>query len=96
MDAGLTAGIALALACMVFMFWPERNPFIQADKTRVDSLTERKEAIYTNLRDLNFEYLAGKYPEQDYQEQRRILEGEAASVMAEMSALEARGVRRAR
>jgi len=78
------------------MFWPERNPFIQADKTRVDSLTERKEAIYTNLRDLNFEYLAGKYPEQDYQEQRGILEGEAASVMAEMSALEARGVRRAR
>ena len=90
------AGIALFLGCFAYIFWPERNPFIQADKTRVDSLRERKESIYENLRDLNFEYLAGKYPEQDYQEQRGILESEAASVMAEMDLLEARGVRRAR
>ena len=39
---------------------------MQADKTRVDYLRERKEAIYENLRDLNFEYQAGKYPEADY------------------------------
>ena len=92
----LLAGLALALACVAFIFWPERNPFVQADKTRVDSLRERKESIYENLRDLNFEYLAGKYPEQDYAEQRRTLEDEAAGVIAEMDALEARGVRRAR
>jgi hypothetical protein len=96
MDQGLIAGLVLALACVLFMFWPERNPFVQADKTKVDSLMERKDAIYANLRDLNFEYLAGKYPEQDYQEQRGILEGEAAKVMAEMGSLEARGVRRTR
>ena len=93
---GGVAGLALALACFLFIFWPERNPFVQADKTRVDSLRERKESIYENLRDLNFEYLAGKYPEQDYAEQRRILEDEAAGVIAEMEGLEARGVRRAR
>jgi hypothetical protein len=96
MDNGLIAALALTLACIVFIFWPERNPFVQADKTKLDSLTERKDAIYANLRDLNFEYLAGKYPEQDYQEQRRILEGEAATVMAEMNSLELRGIRRAR
>ncbi len=96
MDQGLIAGIVLALACIAFMFWPERNPFVQADKTRVDSLLERRESIYANLRDLNFEYLAGKYPEQDYQEQRSILEGEAATVLAEMNRLESRGVRRTR
>jgi hypothetical protein len=90
------AGIVLSLGCFAFIFWPERNPFVQADKTRVDSLRERKESIYENLRDLNFEYLAGKYPEQDYAEQRRTLEDEAAAVIAEMDALEARGVRRAR
>jgi hypothetical protein len=78
------------------MFWPERNPFVQADKTRVDGLIERRESIYANLRDLNFEYLAGKYPEEDYQEQRGILEGEAATVLAEMNKLESRGVRRTR
>jgi hypothetical protein len=92
----LIAGMLLALGCFAFIFWPDRNPFIQADKTRVDSLRERKESIYENLRDLNFEYLAGKYPEQDYAEQRRTLEDEAAAVIAQMDALEARGIRRAR
>jgi hypothetical protein len=90
------AGIALFLGCFTYIFWPERNPFIQADKTQVDSLRERKESIYENLRDLNFEYLAGKYPEQDYAEQRRTLEDEAAAVIAQMDALEARGIKRAR
>ena len=90
------AGAVLALLCFVFTFWPERNPFVQADKTRVDSLRERKDSIYDNLRDLNFEYLAGKYPEQDYADQRDVLEGEAATVLAEMEVLEARGVRRTR
>jgi hypothetical protein len=80
----LLAGIALSLICFAYIFWPEKNPFVQADKTRVDSLRERKDSIYENLRDLNFEYLAGKYPEQDYADQRTALENEA------------RGVRRAR
>ena len=92
----LIAGVTLSLLCFVFIFWPEKNPFVQADKTRVDSLRERKDSIYENLRDLNFEYLAGKYPEQDYAEQRGILEAEAATVLAEMDTLEARGVRRTR
>jgi hypothetical protein len=89
---GMIAGVLLTFALFVFIFWPERNPFVQADKTRVDYLRERKDAIYENLRDLNFEYLAGKYPEQDYAEQRAGLEDEAARVMAEMKRLEARGV----
>src|SRR5580704_17962979 len=81
----------LILGCFSYIFWPEKNPFVQADKTRVDYLRERKEAIYENLRDLNFEYQAGKYPEQDYLEQRTGLEDEAARVIAEMEMLEARG-----
>lgn len=89
---GMIAGIVLTLALFAFIFWPERNPFVQADKTRVDYLRERKDVIYENLRDLNFEYLAGKYPEQDYAEQRAGLEDEAARVIAEMEALTSRGV----
>jgi hypothetical protein len=88
---GMIAGVVLTFALFVFIFWPERNPFVQADKTRVDYLRERKDAIYENLRDLNFEYMAGKYPEEDYAEQRAGLEDEAARVMAEMEVLEARG-----
>jgi hypothetical protein len=88
---GAIAGLVLTVAIFLFIFWPERNPFFQADKTRVDYLRERKDAIYDNLRDLNFEYLAGKYPEQDYIEQRTGLEDEAARVLAEIDRLTARG-----
>ena len=93
MGAGAIAGIVLTLAVFAFMFWPDRNPFVQADKTRLDYLRERKDAIYENLRDLNFEYLAGKYPEADYNDQRRALEDEAAHTIAEMEALTARGMK---
>jgi hypothetical protein len=88
---GAIAGLVLTIAVFLFIFWPERNPFFQADKTRVDYLRERKDVIYENLRDLNFEYLAGKYPEQDYTEQRTGLEDEAARVIAEIDRLNARG-----
>ena len=52
MSPSLLASIALTIALFAYIFWPERNPFVQADKTRVDYLRERKEAIYENLRDL--------------------------------------------
>ena len=96
MNAGFLASILLTIGLFAFVFWPERSLFVQADKTRVDYLRERKEVIYENLRDLNFEYLAGKYPESEYDEQRRMLEDEAAQVIAEMEALTARGMRAGR
>ena len=88
---GILASSLLTLAVFAYIFWPERNPFYQADKTRLDYLRERKDVIYENLRDLNFEYQAGKYPEQDYVDQRAGLEDEAARVISEMDALTARG-----
>jgi hypothetical protein len=91
----LAAGV-LTILIFVYMFWPEHNPFVQADKTRVDYLLERKDAIYENLRDLNCEFQAGKYPEADYEQQRVGLEDEAALVIAEIEALTARGVLRRR
>ena len=86
------AAVALTLLIFLYIFWPERNPFVQADKTRVDYLLERKEVIYENLRDLSFEFQAGKYPEADYMQQRVGLEDEAALVIAEIEALTSRGM----
>lgn len=57
-------------------------------KTRINYLRERKEVVYENLRDLNFDYKAGKLPESDYQTMRSSLEEEAAAVLAEISHLE--------
>jgi flagellar basal body-associated protein FliL len=92
----LIAVVVLTVACFAYMFWPVQNPFVQADKTRVDYLRERKDAIYENLRDLNFEYQAGKYPETDYVEQRKSLEDEAAQTIAEMELLTSRGMKSGR
>jgi len=80
--------ILLLVVVFAYIFWPDKNPFLQRDKTRADYLRERKDVIYDNLRDLNFEYLAGKHPEQDYAEQRAGLEDEAAHVVAELDILE--------
>jgi hypothetical protein len=89
-SAGWIAGAGLALLLFLFVFWPEKHAAVQRQKTRLDFLEELKEQIYTNLRDLNFEYQAGKYPQEDYAAQRTILESEAANVLAEMDTLSGR------
>jgi hypothetical protein len=58
-------------------------------KTRATYLRERKDAVYENLRDLNFEYKAGKLSDADYENLRNSLESEAASILAEIDRLEA-------
>lgn len=58
------------------------------EKTRAMFLRERKDAVYENLRDLNFEFRAGKIPEVDYQSMKTSLEEEAAAILAEISRLE--------
>jgi hypothetical protein len=58
------------------------------EKTRAAFLRERREAVYENLRDLNFEFKAGKLPETDYQTMKGSLEEEAAAILAEISRLE--------
>ena len=58
------------------------------EKTRAAFLRERRDAVYENLRDLNFEFKAGKLPEIDYQTMKSSLEEEAAAILAEISRLE--------
>lgn len=86
--AGLIAGILLLFALFIYTFWPENAFASQRQKTRLDYLLERKEQLYENLRDLNFEYKAGKYPEEDFQTQRAHLEAETAGVLREIELLQ--------
>ena len=85
---GELAGIGLALALLVYTFLPENVFAAQRQKTRLDYLLERKEQLYENLRDLTFEFKAGKYPEEDFVVQRAILENETATLLAEIDHLE--------
>jgi predicted nuclease with TOPRIM domain len=85
---GEVAGILLTIALLVYTFWPENVFASQRQKTRLDFLLERKDQLYENLRDLNFEYRAGKYPEEDFESQRAQLESEAEHLLAEIDHLQ--------
>ena len=88
-------GCALfAAALFVYVFYEPGDIDAGEAKTRYSYLEERKEATYENLRDLSFEYKAGKLSEEDYAIQRASLEDEAAAILAEMESIEkAKGVR---
>ena len=85
---GLIAGVLLALALGIYTFWPDKAFAAQHEKTRLEFLLERKEQLYENLRDLNFEFRAGKYPEEDFIAQRNLLERETAELLAEIEFLQ--------
>jgi hypothetical protein len=85
---GLIAGVMLLFALFLYTFWPENAFASQKEKTQLDFLLERKEQLYENLRDLTFEYRAGKYPEEDFVAQRALLEHETAQLLAEIDLLQ--------
>jgi rRNA maturation endonuclease Nob1 len=58
---------------------PPPSPFLDLD--------ERKNAIYENLRDLQFEYRVGKLSDEDYQKAKVTLQGELAQVMSQIDQL---------
>ena len=84
--------ILLALAVMAYVLFvePEITPVSAVDE-QLTPLLRKKEILYENLRDLNFEYKAGKLPDADYQSLKSSLEEEAATILAEIARLEKAG-----
>jgi len=83
--AVLGACLALALATGIFIFYirPDASD-LAPRRTKLDQLLERRDTIYDNLRDLRFEYRAGKYSENDYEAMKNSMEMEAALVLAQI------------
>ena len=76
-----------AIALMIYIFRPV--PIVTTEeKTRLMYLYERKEQVYENLRDLNFEHKAGKLGDADFNSTRESIEQEAAGVLAEIDQIE--------
>lgn len=50
-------------------------------------LEVRKAAIYESLRDLQFEYRVGKLSDEDYQRTKQGLQGQLATILAEIDAI---------
>ncbi len=83
----LICGLLLA-ASLIYVFYLPGRLFLGPEKTRASYLRERKDAVYENLRDLNFEYNAGKVPDADYASLKSNLQDEAATLLAEIDRLE--------
>jgi hypothetical protein len=81
----------IAASALFYIFYLPGKLHLGAEKTRVSYLRERLEAVYETLRDLNFEYKAGKLPDADYQSLKSSLEEEAATVLSEIARLEKTG-----
>ena len=82
------ACLLLAAATAMFIFYFRPDPAESSRfRTRLDQLLERRDAIYENLRDLRFEYRAGKFSEADYEQTRQALDAEAAAVLSEIDSL---------
>jgi hypothetical protein len=88
MTTWLPICIMLSLACLFYVFYLPGRLFLGPEKTRAGYLRERKDAAYENLRDLNFEYKAGKVPDADYHSLKSSLQDEAATILAEIARLE--------
>jgi hypothetical protein len=80
--------LALAVATFFYVFYLPGRLFLGPEKTRAGYLRERKDAVYENLRDLNFEHKAGKVPDADYTSLKSSLQDEAATLLAEIARLE--------
>ena len=95
--AVLGACFALAAATVLFIFYiqPDASD-LAPHRSKLDQLMERRDAIYDNLRDLRFEYRAGKYSEADFETMKNAMETEAALVLAEIDQVTEAGVKRPR
>jgi hypothetical protein len=85
---GLVAGSILLIALFVYTFWPDNGFASQHEKTRLEYLLERRDQLAENLRDLHFEFNAGKYPQEDFQMQQAHLHAEQAQLAAEIERLQ--------
>lgn len=57
-------------------------------ETELESLLQKKDAIYENMKDLEFEWKMGKLSEEDYQQLRDEYKAEAAQVLNRIDFIE--------
>ena len=92
---GACLGLAAAVFLFIFYIQPDVSD-LAPHRSKLDQLMERRDTIYDNLRDLKFEYRAGKYSEGDYETMKSALENEAALVLTEIEQVTESQVRRPR
>ena len=92
---GACLGLAVAVFLWIFYIHPDASD-LAPHRTKLDQLLERRDTIYDNLRDLKFEFRAGKYSEGDYELMKTSLENEAALILTQIDEVTEAQVRRPR
>lgn len=80
----LAGAIVMTVAAVGFILypvlWPSPQPLI-GSAAQSEELLRRRDRIYAELRELDFDYRVGKVTAEDYREARNQLETEAAQVL---------------
>jgi len=80
----VTAAVVLTIAVAAFVFYPllrgERTTPVDLPRVS-EELLQRRDQVYAELRELEFDYRVGKVSAEDYTETRNRLETEAARLL---------------
>ena len=77
--------LALTIAALTFVLFVRAKDITEpVPVSPIQHLEDRKQAIYENLRDLQFEFRLGKLSDEDYQQTKLALQKELAGVLSEM------------
>jgi len=95
MTSALIVCSLVTLATLLLVFRPMlaagRNPLLgnlEGNPSALKRLLRKKERVYENIKDLEFEYKMGKLSEDDYQRLRGEFSSEAYQIMREIESLE--------
>ncbi|MGA2185979.1 MAG: hypothetical protein ABSH47_23415 [Bryobacteraceae bacterium] len=81
----LVSAVLLAVGALLFTLLVRAKDVPEPEApSPAAHLEQRKEQIYENLRDLQFEYRVGKLSDEDYQKTKLGLQTELAGVLAEI------------
>ncbi|HSU33759.1 MAG TPA: hypothetical protein VLJ11_21205 [Bryobacteraceae bacterium] len=87
----LVVAALLFVGALIFTLFIRQNDIPEPlPVSPIQHLEDRKQAIYDNLRDLQFEYRLGKLSDEDYQQTKQALQKELAGVLAETEEVMAR------
>ncbi len=86
--------ILLALGALAYVLFVEPDPaLVSPVEEQLAPLLRKKEILYDNLRDLNFEFRMGKLSEADYQESKRTAQAELVPVLSAVEELNVKKLR---
>jgi rubrerythrin len=79
----MAAALAVCVAAPLLSVEGEGSGTLPVDVTPLADLKRRRLVVYENLKDLEFEFQAGKIAREDYESLRQNYLGEAAALMAD-------------